>query len=124
LEQFKKRPLFFVRSLNKRLIQKIGALRPKDDGLKRFNFLYLKITLEVLRNPSAGGWSSGFDVIFAGLYFEAIRDWTGAARNRLVEWGGLMDGAQQHAFAKCEDGGDRQHHGRIGAGVNHEGRIK
>jgi hypothetical protein len=39
-------------------MQKIDALLPKDDGLKWFNFLYLKVTEEVLRNPPAGGWSS------------------------------------------------------------------
>jgi hypothetical protein len=78
------------------IMQKIDALLPKDDGLKWFNFLYLKVTEEVLRNPPAGGWSSPvwlarLDVVFAGLYFEAIRDWINDPAAAPKAWRVMLD---------------------------------
>ena len=50
-----------------------------NDGLKWFNRLYLMVTEQVDLNPPGGAWQSPvwltrLDVIFAGIYFEAVAD--------------------------------------------------
>jgi hypothetical protein len=56
----------------------IDAALPDADGLKWFNYLYLKVT-EAVRADEAGwqDWASfqRLDVAFAGLYFDAIVLW-------------------------------------------------
>ena len=57
----------------------IDALLPDADGLKWFNLLYLRVTEGVKNHPPDGGWQDPawlerLDVVFAGLYFDAIRD--------------------------------------------------
>jgi hypothetical protein len=61
-------------------LQKMDGVLPNDDGLKWFNLLYLKVSEGVRDHPPPGGWQSPrwlarLDVIFAGLYFEAIINW-------------------------------------------------
>ena len=63
------------------VMEEINRTLPGDDGLKWFNFLYLLVTKEVLDHPPAGGWLrpawiARLDVIFANLYFTAIRNLT------------------------------------------------
>lgn len=58
----------------------IDALLASNDGLKWFNKLYLMVTQQVDLNPPGGGWQSPawltlLDVVFAGFYFSAIRDY-------------------------------------------------
>jgi hypothetical protein len=58
-------------------MQAIDALLPANDGLKWFNRLYLMVTQQVDLNPPGGAWQSPawltrLDVIFAGLYFNAV----------------------------------------------------
>jgi hypothetical protein len=57
----------------------IDALLPDSDGLKWFNLLYLRVTEGVKHHPPDGGWQDPewlerLDVLFAGFYFDAIRD--------------------------------------------------
>jgi hypothetical protein len=57
----------------------IDALLAMNDGLKWFNRLYLMVTEQVDLNPPDGSWKSPLwlarlDVIFAGLYFNAVAD--------------------------------------------------
>jgi hypothetical protein len=61
------------------VMQRIDELLPNEDGLKWFNLLYLMVTKAVLENPPPAGWADAqwlarLDVIFAGLYFEAVRN--------------------------------------------------
>ena len=61
-------------------MQEIDALLADNDGLKWFNKLYLMVTQQVDQNPPGGGWQSPawltlLDVVFAGYYFNAIRDY-------------------------------------------------
>jgi hypothetical protein len=61
------------------VMQKIDQLLPGNDGLKWFNRLYLMVTQQVDTQPPAGGWKdtqwlTRLDVLFAGLYFAAIRN--------------------------------------------------
>jgi hypothetical protein len=59
-------------------MQSIDALLPARDGLKWFNRLYLMVTTQVRSNPPGGTWQNPawldhLDVVFAGLYFDALR---------------------------------------------------
>jgi hypothetical protein len=61
-----------------RMMRAIDAALPDTDGVKWFNYLYLKVTEAVLADETA--WQDWpflqrFDVIFAGLYFDAIVQW-------------------------------------------------
>ncbi len=58
-------------------MQTIDAALPNDDGLKWFNFLYLKVTSSVLEDATESTWAdpawlTRLDVVFANLYFAAI----------------------------------------------------
>ena len=56
----------------------LDSMLPANDGVKWFNFLYLKVTEAVQADVTA--WQDWpflqrFDVVFAGLYFDAIMKW-------------------------------------------------
>jgi hypothetical protein len=58
-------------------MQAMDAVLPTNDGLKWFNWLYLKVTQQVDLNPPGGAWRNPqwltrLDVVFAGLYFDAV----------------------------------------------------
>jgi hypothetical protein len=62
----------------------IDALLADVDGLKWFNRLYLMVTDQVDSNPPGGSWQDPewllhLDVVFAGLYFSAIREYVAGA---------------------------------------------
>jgi hypothetical protein len=61
-------------------LEAIDAALPASDGLKWFNLLYLMVTKRVDGAPPAGGWANAawlnrLDVVFAHLYFTAIKGW-------------------------------------------------
>jgi hypothetical protein len=61
-----------------RTMRAIDAALPDTDGVKWFNYLYLKVTEALLADEAA--WQDWpflqrFDVIFAGLYFDAVVQW-------------------------------------------------
>jgi len=63
-------------------MQAIDAILPADDGLKWFNRLYLMVTQQVDLDPPGGAWQSPvwlthLDVVFAGLYFDAVAGFLG-----------------------------------------------
>lgn len=65
-------------------MQAIDDLLPPSDGLKWFNRLYLMVTQQVNMNPPGGTWQTPvwllhLDVVFAGLYFSAIRNYLAGA---------------------------------------------
>jgi hypothetical protein len=65
-------------------MQAIDDVLPVTDGLKWFNRLYLMVTQQVDMNPPGGAWQTPdwllhLDVVFAGLYFHAIRDYLAGA---------------------------------------------
>ena len=65
-------------------MQAIDNLLADGDGLKWFNRLYLMVTEQVDSNPPGGTWQDPewllhLDVVFAGLYFNAIRDYLAGA---------------------------------------------
>jgi hypothetical protein len=59
-------------------MQTLDSVLPPNDGVKWFNFLYLKVTEAV--QAEGAGWQDSqflqrFDVAFAKLYFDAIVKW-------------------------------------------------
>ncbi len=76
-------------------MEQIDAVLDDSDGLKWFNRLYLSVTREVDCHPPAGGWQDAawllaLDVVFAGLYFSAVRSYLdGSATPN--SWRALLD---------------------------------
>jgi len=61
------------------LMQSIDTVLPANDGLRWFNRLYLMVTRQVHTTLNEGAWQSPawldhLDVVFAGLYFDAVRN--------------------------------------------------
>ena len=62
-------------------LQSIDHTCAEQDGLKWFNWLYLRITEAVASRTSTPGgftdpaWLSELDVHFAGVYFDALKSW-------------------------------------------------
>lgn len=85
----------------------IDQLLPNDDGLKWFNFLYLKVTEKVRDTPPEGGWSSPvwlerLDVRFAQLYFEAIGKWIANPASAPSAWRVLLDARRRHDIMRVQ----------------------
>lgn len=93
------------------VMQQIDAVLPDDDGLKWFNLLYLKVTEEVLAQTAGHVWNDAdwlarLDIIFAGRYFAAIRNWVTNPASAPRAWRVLLDGrhrkgVQRVQFAIC-----------------------
>ena len=63
-------------------MESIDAVLAVNDGLKWFNRLYLMVTQQVDLHPPGGAWQSPvwltrLDVVFAGLYFNAVAGFLG-----------------------------------------------
>ncbi len=59
-----------------RVMRQLDAALDEHDGLKWFNLLYLKVTesvLNVTEEWEDAAWLTRLDVVFAQLYFEALR---------------------------------------------------
>jgi hypothetical protein len=74
----------------------IDGVLPPNDGLKWFNQLYLDVTKKVDTAPPAGGWEDAawltrLDVVFAGFYFAAIKDWIADAAAVPSSWQALFE---------------------------------
>jgi hypothetical protein len=72
-------------------LELIDSALSGNDGLKWFNLLYLMVTKEIIEHPPEGGWSdpawiAELDVIFANLYFDALRVWLADAANTTKSW--------------------------------------
>ncbi len=98
----------------------LDAALPPSDGLKWFNLLYLDVTQLVDTAPPAGGWHDAawltrLDVIFAGLYFAAIKNW-------LLHAGGVPSSWQALFEARFTAGIDRIQFALAGmnAHINHD----
>ncbi|KAA6464903.1 hypothetical protein DYQ86_02810 [Acidobacteria bacterium AB60] len=77
-------------------MEAIDQLLPDNDGLKWFNRLYLMVTRQVDTNPPAGAWQDPtwllhLDVVFAGLYFRAIRQYLAQDTATPTAWSVLLE---------------------------------
>jgi hypothetical protein len=65
-------------------LRAIDDVLPRSDGLKWFNLLYLKVTQQVDTSPAGTWrepqWLTRLDVVFAQLYFNAVKDSLGAEK--------------------------------------------
>jgi hypothetical protein len=100
-------------------MEAIDGLLAANDGLKWFNRLYLMVTQQVDLNPPSGGWQdpawlTQLDVVFAGYYFSAIRDYL-AGGGTPSSWGALFE-------ARFRSGVDRIQFALAGmnAHINHD----
>ncbi|HEY0264062.1 MAG TPA: DUF5995 family protein [Granulicella sp.] len=78
------------------IMQSIDALLVDEDGLKWFNRLYLMVTQQVDLNPPDGAWKDAewllsLDVIFAGLYLEALAGYLSGDPAVPSSWLALME---------------------------------
>ena len=78
------------------IMREIDLILPGSDGLKWFNLLYLMVTKEVLDHPPQNGWLrprwiSHLDVVFANLYFLAIKRLAGNAGVMPSSWSALFE---------------------------------
>lgn len=77
------------------VMKSIDALLPGNDGLKWFNRLYLMVTDNVNAQPPGGAWQAPawldhLDVVFAGLYFQALTDFV-AGHATASSWSALFE---------------------------------
>jgi len=80
-------------------MQQIDALLPSNDGLKWFNRMYLMVTQQVDLHPPGGAWQSPLwltrlDVVFACLYFGAVRDYV-SGKTVSSAWSALLDARER-----------------------------
>ena len=74
----------------------IDAVLPTGDGLKWFNLLYLQVTQQVDSSPSLIAWANPLwltrlDVVFARLYFDAVKNWLHKSANVASSWQALLE---------------------------------
>jgi Family of unknown function (DUF5995) len=101
-------------------MQAIDALLPANDGLKWFNRLYLMVTQQVDLNPPGGAWQdpawlTRLDVVFAGLYFNAVAGYLSGSSAVPSSWSALFE-------ARYRTGVDRIQFALAGmnAHINHD----
>lgn len=75
-------------------MQSIDTRIPANDGLRWFNRLYLMVTQQVYGSTGGGTWQnpawlSHLDVVFAGLYFDALRNYS-AGQNPPSSWSAVF----------------------------------
>src|SRR5688572_9188649 len=78
------------------VMRRIDAILPDADGVKWFNFLYLRVTESVKNQPPVGGWEDAkwlerLDVIFANLYFDALVAWARDRKHAARSWRALFE---------------------------------
>lgn len=89
------------------VMRELDALLPDGDGLKWFNLLYLKVTEAVRDHSSAGNWADPqwlgrLDVVFAGLYFNAVLDWQRNKGESARAWRPLLDCRHRSDVARIQ----------------------
>ena len=88
-------------------MEAIAAPLDPDDGVRRFNELYLAVTLEVARVEAEGAafedpaFVSRLDVVFADLYFDAVDD-DGAGRRVSRAWSPLFEKRAETGIAPLQ----------------------
>lgn len=89
------------------VMRSIEAELPNEDGLKWFNFLYLRVTESVRDNPPAVGWENPqflerLAVVFAGLYFGAVVNRQRSSANVPKVWEVLFDARLNQRISRVQ----------------------
>jgi hypothetical protein len=85
----------------------IEDLLPDSDGLKWFDLLYRMVTDAVLADVESSHWEdrawvSDLDVIFANLYFEAVRLWLITPLSAPRAWIPLLDARRRDGITELQ----------------------
>ena len=77
-------------------MRNIDGVLADDDGLKWFNKMYLMVTEQVDLNPPGGGWKDAawlltLDVVFAGMYLQAVAGYLSGEDTVPSSWRALME---------------------------------
>lgn len=90
-------------------MEAIDTALPSNDGLKWFNLLYLNVTRAVKAAPPDGGWANPgwltrLDVIFAGYYFQALRNAFGQTTSSNVPsaWSALFSARKSNGIDRIQ----------------------
>jgi Family of unknown function (DUF5995) len=89
------------------IMQALDGELSRDDGLKWFNLLYLRVTESVGEEPSSAGWNDQrwlerLDVVFAGLYFGALASWAQHRKATPRCWRALLDARWRTDVARIQ----------------------
>ena len=90
------------------VMERIDGALPKGDGLKWFNLLYLKVTQAVLNQHQKGegwwdlDWLGRLDVVFAGLYFDAVSGWIANSGTTARSWKPLLASRSQPCIDRLQ----------------------
>ena len=89
------------------VMREIDGVLASSDGLKWFNLLYLMVTKEVLDHPPQNGWNrpewiSRLDVVFANLYFVAIKRLSGNAGSIPSSWSALFEARRRAGIDRIQ----------------------
>jgi len=87
-------------------MESIAAPLPENDGVRRFNELYLSVTRAVASEVATAtfvdpGFLSRLDVVFADLYFEALED-LDAGRTPSRAWAPLFEARSKRGIAPLQ----------------------
>jgi hypothetical protein len=88
-------------------MQMIDEVLPAEDGLKWFNWLYLRVTERVAQETAAhrwrdGAWLERLDVVFGNLYFDAIRAWLTEPARCPRAWVPLFDARPRRGIDRLQ----------------------
>jgi hypothetical protein len=102
------------------VMKRLDNVLPGSDGVRWFNTLYLSVTQTVQSEPPEGGWNNPawltrLDVLFANLYFNALKSRVSGSGEIAKSWKVLFD-------ARHEAGLDRIQFALAGmnAHINHD----
>lgn len=88
-------------------MERIDAALADDDGLKWFNRMYMLVTREVDFNPPGGAWKDpewllALDVVFAGLYLDAVEGYLSGESTVPSSWRALLDSRHQQGIDRIQ----------------------
>jgi hypothetical protein len=88
-------------------MNRLDSVLPGSDGLKWFNWLYLLVTRSVKNAPPAAGWKNPqwltrLDVVFANLYFAAIKSAVSGIGATPKSWQALFEARQNPAVDRIQ----------------------
>jgi hypothetical protein len=78
------------------VMQSIDGMLSSNDGIRWFNFLYLKVTKSILENSPANGWAdpawvTRLDVVFATFYFATLAKFLSGEPGTPSSWDALFE---------------------------------
>ena len=87
-------------------MQSIDAMLGDDDGLKWFNRLYLRVTQAVDLQPATAWkdaeWLLALDVVFAGLYFDAVAAYLAGSSSVPGSWQAVMEARHRQGIDRIQ----------------------